>query len=210
MIMAKRKPAKKGGRSRYQGGPEDIVSKSYGLQNTPSSAQVEEAHTQAAEKSGYGHPTSSFSVTRAGQTKHYTVKTGFGYFIQSLRKAQNLMRVTEVIETGIQSKDVAPIIKYLDMKVPEIARAAAVSPSTVSRWRADSSIGISGSNQFFKIDEVIRKGVALFGNLEGLKGWLQTPNVALGNGVPANLITSQIGVALVDEALDALHYGNVM
>jgi uncharacterized protein (DUF2384 family) len=32
----------------------------------------------------------------------------------------------------------------------------------------------------------------------------------LGNQVPAKLFTSQIGVEMVDEALDALRYGNVM
>lgn len=152
----------------------------------------------------------SISVTRAGKRRDYSVRRGYGYFIPSLRKAGNLLRVNEVVETGMTSREVEPIIKYLDLKVPDIARAASVSPSTVSRWKADSSIGVPGSNQFFRMDEVIRKGVEVFGGLEEFRGWLRAPNLALGNAVPATLITSQIGVELVDEALDALHYGNVM
>ena len=174
--------------------------------------EVEENQMMEAVGKSYGHISgiNSFKVNREGKQKVYDIYTGYGYFIASLKKAENLVQVSEVVENGIPSKEVEPIIEYLDLKVPEIARAAAVSPSTVSRWKADTSIGISGSNQFFRIDQVIRKGVDLFGGPEEFKGWLHSPNLALGNNVPAKLLTSSIGVDMVDEALDALHYGNVM
>lgn len=152
----------------------------------------------------------SFKVTRAGKQKEYVIHTGYGYFIPSLVKAESLLQVSELIENGIPSKEIESVIEYLDLNVPEIARAAAVSTSTVSRWKEDTSIGTSGSNQFFRIDQVIRKGVDLFGGPDEFKSWLQSPNLALGNNVPARLIVSSIGVDMVDEALDALHYGNVM
>lgn len=170
-------------------------------------AKIFRAHGKAVHE---GLASKFFKVTRAGKQKNYAIQSGYGYFISSLRKAENLVQVNELVETGIPSREVEPIIKYLDLKVPEIARAAAVSPSTVSRWNADSSIGVPGSNQFFRIDEVIRKGVDLFGGLNEFKEWLHNPNMALGNNAPAKLITSHIGVEMVDEALDALHYGNVM
>jgi len=152
----------------------------------------------------------SFRVTRGGKQKSYPVQTGFGYFIPSLRKAENLGQVNELVEAGLPSREVQALIEYLDLNIPDVARAAAVSPSTVSRWKRESSIGVPGSNQFFRIDEVIRKGVELFGGLEEFKNWMHNPNLVLGNAVPAKLITSLIGVEMVDEALDALHYGNVM
>jgi putative toxin-antitoxin system antitoxin component (TIGR02293 family) len=152
----------------------------------------------------------SFKVSRGGIKKEYTVHTGYGYFIPSLQKAENMLQVAQVVEEGLQSAEIGPILDYLGFKVSDIAKAASVSASTVSRWHPKTSIGIPGSNQFFRIDQVIRKGVDLFGGLEELKGWLQSPNLALGNAVPAQLITTAIGVELVDEALDALHYGNVM
>jgi uncharacterized protein (DUF2384 family) len=60
------------------------------------------------------------------------------------------------------------------------------------------------------MDEVIRKGVNLFGGEEQFKVWLTSPNLAMGNVPPSKLITSILGVDLVDEALDALSCGNVM
>jgi putative toxin-antitoxin system antitoxin component (TIGR02293 family) len=169
------------------------------------------SHTKSGEspKAEETRPV-SFRVTRGGKQKNYPVYSGFGYFIPSLRKAESLVQVAELVEAGIPSRDIQPIIEYLGLKVPEIARAAAVSPSTVSRWEPETSIGVSGSGQFFRIDEIIKKGVDLFGGPEEFKNWLSIPNMALGNAVPSSLITSLIGIELVDEALDALHYGNVM
>lgn len=172
---------------------------------------TKKAEKAGAKKTQVEEPASTyFKVTRAGRQKSYTVQSRYGYFIPSLRKAENLAQISEIVEAGIPSREVRSVIEFLDLKVPDVARAAAVSPSTVSRWQSDTSIGIPGSTQFFRIDEVIRKGVDLFGGLEEFKGWLHNPNLALGNNIPAKLITSQIGVEMVDDALDALHYGNVM
>ena len=152
----------------------------------------------------------SFRVSLGGRSKRYSVDQGYGYFISSLKKARNLQEISGQLERGIPSKEIKPVVRYLDFKVPEIAKTASVSASTVLRWQPETPIGSSGSGQFFKIDEVIRKGVSLFGGEAQFKTWLKSPNLSLGNALPIELITSLVGVDLVDEALDALIYGNVM
>lgn len=152
----------------------------------------------------------SVKVTRGGRYKRYELRTGYGYFIPAVRKAESLAQISELLERGLPYKQIARLIEYLAMTVADIAKTASVSASTVSRWAADTSIGAPGSNQFFRIDEVIRKGVEVFGGLDELKVWLKSPNQALGNQTPTKLLVSQIGLELVDETLDALHYGNVM
>jgi len=152
----------------------------------------------------------TFTVIRGGKRKQYIFTSGYGYFIPSLKKAGNVAQVAQLVEGGIRSREIEPLIDYLDLKVPDIAKAAAVSTSTVTRWKPGSSIGVAGSGQFFKMDELVRKGVALFGGEEKFRTWLGNPNMALGNVAPQQLITSLIGVEMVDEALDALAFGNVM
>lgn len=157
----------------------------------------------------YGSAT-SFQVKRSGHSKSYQVPSGYGYFVPSFTKAGSMAEVGELLDQNLLSEEISAIVDFLDLKNQEIAKAASVSPSTVSRWDHKSPIGTPGSYQFFKIDEVIKKGVDLFGNTTYLKQWLDSPNMALGNEAPIKLITSMIGLELVDEALDALHFGNVM
>ncbi|WP_194974824.1 antitoxin Xre/MbcA/ParS toxin-binding domain-containing protein [Aquiflexum lacus] len=158
----------------------------------------------------YGSAT-SFKVKRSGHSKSYHIPSGgYGYFVSSFTKAGSMAEVGELLDQNLLSEDISAIVDFLDFKIQDIAKAASVSPSTVSRWDNKSPIGTPGSYQFFKIDEVIKKGVDLFGNTAYLKQWLDSPNMALGNDAPIKLITSMIGLELVDEALDALHFGNVM
>ncbi|MCH6236399.1 antitoxin Xre/MbcA/ParS toxin-binding domain-containing protein [Cognataquiflexum rubidum] len=161
------------------------------------------------QNSAYGdRPT--FKVSRSGQVKSYEVPSGYGFFVPAFTKAKGMDEVGELLDKNLLSEDILPIIDFLGFKIQDIAKAASVSPSTVSRWDNKSPIGTPGSYQFFKIDEVIKKGVDLFGNTTYLKQWLDSPNMALGNEAPIKNLTSMIGLELVDEALDALHFGNVM
>ena len=151
-------------------------------------------------------------VIRNGKKSVVSVKTGYGYMVPSFAKAGSLVEISTLVENenGIPSSEIEFLVDYLELNVPEIAKAADVSTSTVSRWKTNSRIGKSGAAQFFKIDEVVKKGVDVFGNLTDFKRWLNSPNMALGNVTPISLITSPIGVDRVDASLDALIYGNVL
>jgi putative toxin-antitoxin system antitoxin component (TIGR02293 family) len=151
-------------------------------------------------------------VIRNGKKSLVSVKTGYGYMVPSFTRAGSLVEISTLVENenGIPSSEIEFLVDYLDLNVPEIAKAADVSTSTVSRWKTNSRIGKSGAAQFFKIDEVVKKGVDVFGNLTDFKRWLNSPNMALGNVTPISLITSPIGVDRVDASLDALNYGDVL
>lgn len=180
---------------------------------SPKTQTVEEAalaYPTGASTVLQEYPSGVFTVIRAGKEIDYPVSSGYGYFISSLQSARNLAQLSTMIEVGFPLSEVQSVIDFLQLKIHEIATAASVSTSTVTRWKEDSSIGTAGSHQFFKIDEIIKKGVALFGTPALLRTWLVTPNMALGDQTPRKLLLSVIGIALIDEALDALHFGNVM
>jgi putative toxin-antitoxin system antitoxin component (TIGR02293 family) len=157
----------------------------------------------------YGSST-VFTVNRGGVQSHYEINSGFGYFLKSLDNAKNLVEVGEKLDKNLSYAEILPIVDFLGLKASEVAKAASVSPSTVSRWMKDSLIGSPGSFQFFKIDEAIKKGVEIFGSTSNFKLWLNAPNLALGQVMPFSLILSATGLEMVHEALDALHFGNVL
>lgn len=61
-----------------------------------------------------------------------------------------------------------------------------------------------------KRSEVIKKGRALFGEDKEFRMWLNTTNTTFGNKTPEEMMKTQPGLELVDEAIDALHFGNVV
>lgn len=162
-------------------------------------------------KGGGRKPTNrgSFRVQTGGGVHTYEVRSGFGYFIPAFKTATNLTDVAATVEEGIKNKDVAPVIEFFGLKADDVAKAASVSPRTVTRWTDETIIGAPGSAQFFKMDEIIKKGVELFGGEEPFKAWLDLPNGALGTR-PIELVTSPVGVEQVEDAIEALHFGNVI
>jgi putative toxin-antitoxin system antitoxin component (TIGR02293 family) len=152
----------------------------------------------------------TFVVKKGDQRVSYEVKDGYGYFLNGFKSAKSLAEVGRKLEDNLTYAEITPIIDFLGLKMVNLAKAVAVSPSTVSRWSAGSKIGTPGSYQFFKIDEGIKKGMEFFGQESRLKTWLITPNMALGQAKPMDLMVSMTGIDLAHEAIDALHFGNVM
>jgi putative toxin-antitoxin system antitoxin component (TIGR02293 family) len=152
----------------------------------------------------------TFVVQRGGKRTHYSVQSGYGYYLKSIKNTHSLIEIGALLDRNLTFSEITDIIDYLEMKMVDVAKSTSVSPSTVSRWTADSLIGTPGSYQFFKMDEAIKKGVEYFGNPSRLKSWLDSPNLAFGQARPADLMFSMIGIDLVHEGIDALHFGNVL
>ncbi len=152
----------------------------------------------------------TFVVKKGDQQVSYEVKNGFGYYLDAFKGAKSMQEVGQKLEENLTFAEISPILAFLNLKMVELAKAVTVSPSTVSRWSSGSKIGTPGSYQFFKIDEAIKKGMEVFGKEANLKSWLNTPNLALGHIKPRDLMLSMTGVELVHEAIDALHFGNVL
>jgi uncharacterized protein (DUF2384 family) len=154
--------------------------------------------------------TSNFVVKKGDEKFTYSIKPVFGYHIKSLQRAKDLKEVGELLDKNFTYQDVSPLIDFFDLKASEVAKAASVSPSTVSRWSADSLIGNAGSYQFYKMDEFVKNGVELFGSEDQFKKWIFSFNLALGSVKPSQLMLSLHGLEMVNEALEAMHFGNVM
>ncbi|HEY5749463.1 MAG TPA: antitoxin Xre/MbcA/ParS toxin-binding domain-containing protein [Chryseolinea sp.] len=211
-MMMKESSRRKSGKTPVQKNAVKTIKKTHPPQEDFLAARKSSRPIAEIERSIPGGQRIETEVIRNGKKFVVSVKTGYGYMVPSFTKAGSLVEISALVENenGIPSSEIEFLVDYLDLNVPEIAKAADVSTSTVSRWKTNSRIGKSGAAQFFKIDEAVKKGVDVFGNLTDFKRWLNSPNMALGNVTPISLITSPIGVDRVDASLDALTYGNVI
>lgn len=108
-------------------------------------------------------------------------------------------------------RQIDPIIQYLGYSQAEVATLLEVDPSTLSRWRKqDKSIGKLRTKAVSELDQLIAKGVRIFGSATAFREWLNTTNISLKDQKPVDLLKELDGFELVDEALDALSWGSVM
>lgn len=105
-------------------------------------------------------------------------------------------------------KDIVPLINFLGFRQKDLADFLHVDASTITRWKKnETEIGILRAKIILDIDEIIAKGVRIFGSETDLKEWLASPNYALGDQIPLELLKDPFGTESVDEALEAISWG---
>lgn len=162
-----------------------------------------------ARKSG----TVSVFTVNLGEGRKMAVeaKIPYGAFITTVRKAKNYSDLNEMIGTeGLTMRTVKPLVTYLDLSSDKFASLIGVSSRTLSRWDNDSAIGVMASKTLLEVDRLSKKGIDTFGSAELFKGWLLQSNTALGDVTPIEMLTEPYGVELVEDALEAMEYGNIM
>lgn len=63
------------------------------------------------------------------------------------------------------------------------------------------------SEKIIELAEVTNLGLEVFGNMEKFRLWLQTPNFALGNLKPVELLKDSYGKEMVTEELTGINHG---
>jgi putative toxin-antitoxin system antitoxin component (TIGR02293 family) len=98
---------------------------------------------------------------------------------------------------------------FLDFTTHDIAEVMEIDPSTLFRWKKeDRKLSKALTKNLLEIDQIIAKGVRIFGTEELLAQWLQTPNHTFNGQKPATLLKNPYQIKLVDQALEAMSWGN--
>ncbi len=104
-----------------------------------------------------------------------------------------------------------PMFDYLGFSQQDMAEMMEVDPSTLFRWKKeDRKLSRLLTKTILDMDKVIAKGVRIFGSESHFQEWLQTRNYALGDQKPVGLMKDPYGMELVDNALEAISWGNVV
>lgn len=147
----------------------------------------------------------SVRIKRSGKVvSKIVVKGPQTYFL----KRPTAKEMAKLAISELTFAQISPIIEFFDFKQKDVAEFLDVNESTVSRWRTkDSDIGSLRTKNVIDVDEIIAKGVRIFGSEESFKEWLNTSNYALGDQKPIELLKNPYGVEMVEEAIDGLSWG---
>ncbi|PZX58399.1 putative toxin-antitoxin system antitoxin component (TIGR02293 family) [Algoriphagus ratkowskyi] len=146
-----------------------------------------------------------------GKAGAETIRTGHDsyYFFQEL-----LSMVSEpaaIYDVAVSFHDTGEIFDFLEFTQQDVSEMLEVDPSTLSRWRKeDRKLNKILTKNILEMDQVIAKGIRLFGTEELLSQWLHTENTSLGGQKPSTLMKSPYGVDHVDEAMEAMSWGAIL
>ena len=122
-----------------------------------------------------------------------------------------LMEERGTYNKTVNFKSTQPLFDFLGFNQQDVAEMMEVDPSTLFRWRKeDKKLNKLLTKAILDMDKLIAKGIRIFGSEENFSEWLHTVNYSLGDQKPFELMKDPYGVELLDDALEALSWGNVM
>lgn len=116
-----------------------------------------------------------------------------------------------LIEEQFNLSETKELFDYLQFSQAEVAEVFEIDPSTLVRWKKEDRLLSRLLTKSIKdMDKIIAKGIRIFGTEALFQDWLQTTNEALGNQRPIDLMRSPYGVERINQALEAMSWGNIL
>lgn len=122
---------------------------------------------------------------------------------------EDKMLIIFAIRSGIPYSLFHLIQSYTPFSEHDWASFLDISTKSLQRYRAASEYHFKPihSEKIIEMAEVTKVGLDVFGNMEKLRLWLNTPNYALGNLKPIELLKDSYGKELVISELTRINHG---
>jgi putative toxin-antitoxin system antitoxin component (TIGR02293 family) len=120
----------------------------------------------------------------------------------------NKLLIVHVIREGIPYSLFDNIQSYTPFSESDWAEYLSISTKSLQRYKKDmAKFKPIHSEKIFELAEVTNLGISVFEDTEKFKLWLNTPNYALGNNKPKDLLKDSYGKELVIGELTRIDYG---
>lgn len=121
----------------------------------------------------------------------------------------NKMLMIAAIRTGIPYSLFDVIQDYTPFSESDWAGFLDISTKSLQRYKSTSTHQFKPihSEKIIEMAEVTKTGLDVFGDMEKLKLWFNTPNYALGNLTPIELLKDSYGKELVMSELIRINHG---
>lgn len=118
------------------------------------------------------------------------------------------MLIIQVIREGVPYSFFSLIQDYTPFTEHDWAKFLDLSTKSLQRYKQTSKIfKPTQSEKIMEMAEVTNVGLDVFGEMDKFKLWLDTPNFALGNIKPIELLSDSYGKEMVIAELTRINYG---
>ncbi len=122
-------------------------------------------------------------------------------------QVENNMDLIDLCKSGISKQALLNLAGYLNISIRKISNWLPVTERTIQRYSAAARFKKSVSEQILYIAKVVVKGVNVFEDKGKFLFWLKSPNRALGNRIPMNLLDTKFGIDMLLEELGRIERG---
>jgi putative toxin-antitoxin system antitoxin component (TIGR02293 family) len=117
-------------------------------------------------------------------------------------------RVRQAAMAGAPFEVAERIKARLHWSDESLAKFIRLSVKTLQRHRANGNpLGPDAAEKIVELAELFALGGSTFGDTERFLGWLQLPNLALGEATPESLLFDAMGRRLLKEEIARIEFG---
>ena len=141
------------------------------------------------------------STASTGGSRHdYTKMIGV--------KAKNPVDLVKHVEKGLAFSAVEALQEQMNLATKEIARLLDIKFRTFLRRKEAGRLQPAESDRVLRTSRLFARAQDLFdGDREAARGWLMTPQRALGGAIPLEIAKTEVGAREVEKIIGRLEQG---
>lgn len=116
------------------------------------------------------------------------------------------MQVINLIREGVSGDSIIRLAELINIPKNDVYNLLNLKARTAQR-QVSKNLDADKSGHLMQITKILQRCVEVFEDLEKAKRWLKSPNYALGNQIPLNLLDTTEGIELVGDTLTRIEYG---
>jgi putative toxin-antitoxin system antitoxin component (TIGR02293 family) len=116
------------------------------------------------------------------------------------------MQVITLIRNGVSGDSIIRLADLISIPKNDVYNLLNLKARTAQR-QVSKNLDADKSGHLMQITRILQRCVEVFEDLEKAKRWLKSPNYALGNQIPLNLLDTTEGIELVRDTLTRIEYG---
>ena len=121
---------------------------------------------------------------------------------------RTVLDIVHAVRTGVDQIAFARFAKLGGFSQREWAHFLHISERTMQRLKKEKRrFDAPQSERIIQIMMLFNFGTKLFGSIDKFNLWLNTPNVALGNRLPKDLLDSSFGIDMLKDEIVRLEHG---
>jgi putative toxin-antitoxin system antitoxin component (TIGR02293 family) len=113
----------------------------------------------------------------------------------------------KLARAGISKQSVLALAKKISLTIEEISNILHISERTLQRYTPTTLVKTEYTDKAIELARLYERGTGVLGSEKAFNNWMRSPNHALDNEVPLNLLDTSIGFDLILQVLGRMEYG---